>query len=209
MNMRTSSLVIAAVLLCGILYVAPALAAQPDADNDGVPDASEPLLQTDPMNRDTDGDGLDDLKDNKPVFAENPIDLGGAEPPFAIKELLVENNYDYDARKDATDHLELEVANNSSQPLNGFSIYYTITDPEGGKSEAYFKKLDGFTLPANSTARIHIDTSGLPGHYRSNPNSIYETSPAAKQFQVELKAEGYRPVSGSIKKDAGGAETAD
>lgn len=203
---KTSILAIAAAF--SLNAAMPAFAAV-DTDGDGVPDTAEPLIHTDPMNADTDGDGMNDLKDDNPVFAANTIAADGAAAPFSIKEALVENNYDPVARKDATDHLELQVANASSQDLSGFSIYYTITDKDTGTKEAYLSKLDGFTVPANGDARIHFDDSGMPGRFRANPNSIYITSQNAKLFTVELKADGYQPVTVEINKDAGGAETAD
>ena len=186
----------------------PAFAAQ-DTDGDGVPDTAEPLIHTDPMNADTDGDGMNDLADANPVNAANPIKADGAATPFTIGEALVENNYDYAARKDAVDHLELQVVNPTGADLTGFSLYYTITDKDNGDVEAYFQPLDGFSVPAGADARIHLDDSGLPGHFRANPNSIYATSMAAKLLTVEIKADGYAPLNIEINKDAGGAETAD
>ncbi|MEC3863099.1 hypothetical protein VK792_17540 [Mesobacterium sp. TK19101] len=187
----------------------PAFAAT-DTDGDGVPDTAEPLIHADPMNADTDGDGMNDLKDDNPVFAAtDPIATDGAATPFTVKEALVEDNYNYAAKKDATDHLELQVVNTTGQDLKNFSVYYTITDKDLGTKEAYFKALDSFSVPANGDARIHFDDSGLPGHFRANPNSIYLTSQNAKLFTVELKAEGFKPLTLEINKDAGGAEAAD
>mgnify|MGYP003625098439 CR=1 FL=1 len=208
MTLLSKTSLLAMIAAFGIATAAPVLAAQ-DTDGDGVPDSAEPLIQTDPLNADTDGDGINDLKDKNPVFAANPIKADGAAAPFTIKEALVENNYDYAARKNATDHLELQVANSTAKALTGFSIYYTIKDNDTGTTEGYYKKLDGFSVPAGGDARIHLDESGLPGHYRANPNSIYKTSMAAKQFTVELKADGFQPVSVDIAKDKGGAEKAD
>ena len=203
---RTSMIAILTAFTLGV--AAPAFAAQ-DTDGDGVPDTAEPLIHTDPMNPDTDGDGANDLKDDSPVFVTNPIKADGAGAPFTIKEVLVENNYDYAARKDATDHLELQVVNPTGADMSGFSVYYTIKDKDTSDTEAYYKVLSGFTVPAGGDARIHFDDSGLPGHFRANPNSIYVTSQNAKLFAVEVKAEGYQPVTVEIQKDAGGAETAD
>ena len=180
-----------------------------DTDGDGVPDASEVLLGTDPLVADTDGDGQNDLADADPAFMANPLDMTGAPATFAIKEALVENNYDYAAKKDATDHLELLVTNPGSAPLTGLSIYYGITDADTGKVEGTFRKLDGFSVPAGSEARIHFDDAALAGHFRANPNSIYITSQAAKTVAVVLKADGFAPVSVDVAKDKGGAEAAD
>lgn len=208
MKTLTKTSMIAMLTAFTLSAAAPALAAQ-DTDGDGVPDTAEPLIHTDPLNPDTDGDGVNDLKDTDPVWAADPIKADGAAAPFKIKEALVENNYDYAARKDAPDHLELLVSNPTGKDLTGFSIYYTITDKDLGTKEAYYKVLDGFTVPAGGEARIHFDDSGLPGHFRANPNSIYVTSQNAKLFTVELKADGFQPATVEIHKDAGGAEKAD
>ena len=174
-----------------------------DSDGDGVPDTAEVLLGTDPMVADTDGDGQNDLADAE------PIDMTGAAAPFAIKEALVENNYDYAAKKDATDHLELLVTNSGSTDLTGLSIYYSMKDADTGKVEGTFRKLDGFTVPAGGEARIHFDDGTVAGHFRANPNSIYITSQAAKTITFVLKADGLAPVSMDVAKDKGGAEAAD
>ncbi len=186
----------------------PVLAAT-DTDGDGVPDSAEPLIHSDPKNADTDGDGINDLKDDNPIQAPNPIQADGAPTPFSVKEALVENNYDYAAKKDAPDHLELQVVNPTGKELSGFSIYYEIKDLESGATESYFAPLTGFSVPANGDARIHFDDSGLAGHFRANPNGIYATSMAAKLFSVEIKADGFQPLNLEINKDAGGAEAAD
>ena len=180
-----------------------------DTDGDGVPDSSEVLLGTDPMVADTDGDGQNDLADADPAFMANLLDMTGAAAPFAIKEALVENNYGYAAKKDATDHLELLVTNSGSTDLSGFSIYYSITDADTGKVEGTFHKLDGFIVPAGGEARIHFDDAAVAGHFRANPNSIYITSQAAKTVTFVLKADGFAPASVDVAKDKGGAEAAD
>ncbi len=180
-----------------------------DTDGDGIPDTSEVLLGTDPLMADTDGDGQNDLVDKTPVLAENTIPTSGAPAPFQIAEALVENNYDLVAKAAAPDHLELLVKNTGTADLTGFSLYYQITDNDSGVVEGYLRRLDGFVLPANGEARINVDDSGLPGHFRANPNGIYVTSQAAKTFAVTLAADGFAPVTVEIAKDAGGAEAAD
>ena len=199
----------------GALFVAIGLAGAPawagnhDLDGDGIPNAAEPLLNTDPLNADTDGDGLNDLADDKPVFAENPMRLTGAAAPFSIGEALVENNFDYALNKDAPDHLEIQIMNPGAAALSGFSIYYTVLDLDAGTTEAYFKPLEGFSVPAGGDARIHLDSGETPGHFRDNPNGSYATSQAAKLMTVTVGIEGFAPVAVEINKDAGGAEAAD
>lgn len=199
-----------AAMLLTMTHLAP-LQAQTtgDADGDGVPDASEALLGTDPLMADTDGDGQNDLADTDPTFLPNPLDAGGAPAPFAIKEALVENNYDFAQKKAAPDHLELLITNVGSKELTGFSIYTSILDADSGKTEAFTRKLDGFSVPAGGEARIHFDEATIPGHFRANPNSIYVTSQAAKTFTVVVKMDGFAPVTTEIAKDKGGAEAAD
>lgn len=210
MTLKKHISTLALVSILGLTLANPGFSqSTTDTDGDGVPDASEALLGTDPMATDTDGDGQNDLADADPAFMVNPLDMTGAPAPFAIKEALVENNYDYAAKKDATDHLELLVTNSGSTDLSGFSIYYSVTDADTGKVEGTFRKLEGFSVPAGGEARVHFDDGAVAGHFRTNPNSIYITSEAAKTVSFILKADGFAPVSVDVAKDKGGAEAAD
>jgi hypothetical protein len=210
MTLKKHVSTLALVSLLGLTLANPGFSqTDPDTDGDGVPDASEALLGTDPMVADTDGDTQNDLADADPAFMANPLDMTGAPATFAIKEALVENNYDPAAKADATDHLELLVTNSGTTDLSGLSIYYSITDADTGQVEGTFRTLDGFTVPAGGEARIHFDDAAMAGHFRANPNSIYITSQAAKTVTVVLKADGLAPVSVDIAKDKGGAEEAD
>ena len=180
-----------------------------DTDGDGVPDAAEVLLGTDPLVADTDGDGQNDLADADAAFAPNPMAMDGPAAPFTITEALVENNVDPVLKVTADDHLEVAISNSGATDLTGFSIYYAITDVDSGVVEGTFQTLDGFVVPAGSETRIHLDAGTTPGHFRTNPNSIYVTSQAAKTVTVVVQAAGFAPVSVDIAKDAGGPELAD
>ena len=171
-----------------------------DSDGDGAPDIAETTRGTDPQNADTDGDGLNDSADAQPVALANPIITTATTKGFEITSAKAEDNYDPVARKDASDHLELEVKNIISEDLRDFELYYTVTDSQTKATESYYKKLDGFVVPRNSSRRIHIDTSGVAGHFQANPNSLYYKSPNAKTFAVELAASGYAPVQGRLRK---------
>ena len=197
------------LILNAVLALPVAAQTTTDTDGDGVPDASEVLLGTDPMVADTDGDGLNDLADTDAAFMPNPMKMDGGQAPFTIAEALVENNYDPVKKADATDHLELLIKNPGTQDLTGFSIYVAIKDADTGTTEGTFRKLDGFIVPAGGEARINFDDGAAPGHFRANPNSIYATSQAAKTFTIAVQVDGFAPVTTEIAKDKGGAEQAD
>ncbi len=197
-----------ATLLALVLSAGMAHAAGPDADGDGVPDAAEPLLHTDPMNADTDGDGQNDLADAAPVVAPDPMTQAGMPAPYRLGEVLVENNVDPATHTDAPDHLEIQIFNDGPADLAGFTLYYTFTDADSGETEAYILR-PAVVVPANGEARINVDDGTLPEHLRANPNSIYVTSLAAKHVTVAVQADGFQPVTATVEKDAGGAETAD
>jgi hypothetical protein len=55
----------------------------------------------------------------------------------------------------------------------------------------------------------HFDNDARSSHFGANPNSIYYTSKNNQTLDVTLWSDGYAPKSLQIKKDAGGAETAD
>lgn len=179
-----------------------------DMDGDGVPDISESLLHTDPMNPDTDGDGQNDLADSDPVNAADPTVAGGAAATYRLGEILVENNVDPATKKDAPDHLEIQVFNDGAADLSGLTLYYTLTDADSGAKESYVYHPQ-VTVPAGGEARIHVDDGTTPEHLRANPNSLYVTSMAGKHVTVSLQADGFAAVQGTIEKDPGGAEAAD
>lgn len=185
----------------------PAMAAT-DTDGDGIPDAAEPVLGTDPVNADTDGDGVNDLADKQPLVAENPIAQTGNSKGLSFTA-KVEDNFDPATKKDVSDHLELEVKNISGEALNDLVMFYSMKDDGTGKIESYYKPLPDIAVKAGKTVTLNFDDTGLPGHFRDNPNSGYHTSQNAKTFTVQLAASGYAPVQIEFKKDKGGAEQAD
>lgn len=198
------------VLVLNALLAMPVIAQTTvDTDADGVPDASEALLGTDPMLADTDGDGVNDLADADATFMPNPMKMDGPAAAFTIAEALVEDNYDPVKKASAPDHLELLIKNPGTTDLTGLSVYVAIKDADTGMTEGSLRKLDGAVVPAGGETRIHFDDATEPGHFRANPNSIYITSPAAKTFSIAVQADGFAPVTTEIAKDKGGAEQAD
>ena len=196
-------------LIAGIAILPHAgQAAGVDTDGDGIPDTAEPVLGTDPFNADTDGDGVNDLADKTPVFSEKKLDPEGKSNGLSFTG-KVEDNFDPATKKDVTDHLELEVKNTPSGDLKDLTAYYSIQDEVTGKVEAYYVPLKGLTIKAGEAIAVNFDDSGLPGHFRDNPNSSYHKSENAKLFTVQLAASGFAPVEIEIHKDTGGAEKAD
>src|SRR5215216_2730314 len=103
-----------------------ATAGGPDADGDGLPDAPEILLSTDPNNPDTDGDGQNDREDKQPTFTDNPISETTTTQGFRINSILVENNVGANNRA-VSDHLELSITNITNTTLTNFDVYYIFT----------------------------------------------------------------------------------
>jgi len=177
-----------------------------DTDGDGIPDAAEVLLGTDPQNPDTDGDGQNDKVDKNPLKADNPIVETSTTQGFKINSVLAENNVDAGGAA-ADDHLELTVTNTGAADItSGWDLFYSLTDKTTGDVQSFYMPLPGFSIPAGKTVRLHVDTSGAAGHFRADPNSAYYKGQNAMQVDVTLHAKGFAPQTSGVKKDAGGAE---
>lgn len=182
---------------------------QTDTDKDGIPDNAEKILQTDPQNPDTDGDGISDLKDKQPLIVNGTALSADGSTGFIIDKVLVEDNYDPVKQKDAPDHLEIFLTNKADQDISSFTLVYTITDMKTNDSQSYRLPLDNFTLKRAETTSIHIDTESGLNHFRANPNSLYYLSQNKRRVDVLVAADGYALQEKSVNKDEGGAETAD
>ncbi|WP_292466191.1 hypothetical protein [Methanolobus sp.] len=180
-----------------------------DSDGDGIPDNAEGLLGTDPLNPDTDGDGIYDKEDSNPNLVYTIPEALSGPKGFAIKEVLVENNYDEIAKKDASDHLEISLENLADTEINNFTVYYTITDINASAKQSYELPLDGFNLQLGETKAVHIDIEQGLNHYRANPNSLYYKSMNELEFNVMVSTPAYQSQTSSVIKDAGGEELAD
>lgn len=180
-----------------------------DSDGDGIPDNAENVLGTDSLNADTDGDGINDNLDNNPVLVDTVPQVASGTNGFVIKQVLVENNYDEVAKKDASDHLEIILENTGNSTINNFSVYYSISDVNTSSTQSYELQLPGFTLQPMETKSIHIDTQQGTNHYRANPNSLYYKDQNQLDISVMVNAAGYQSQTLAVTKDAGGAELAD
>jgi hypothetical protein len=213
-NIRgTLSLAMVCCLLLGCMGVQSAFAqgsgstagvTADDQDGDGIPDAAEKLLGTNPYTADTDGDGINDVDDPNPTMAENPIvETSTVTLPITLTDVRVEDNQ-------TADHLEITMHNTGAETLNGFELYYTITDKKDGTQEGYYAKLDGLVIDADATATIHFDNDVVtPNHYYGNMNGLYGTSANGLLFTITLHASGYAPIDFSVEKAVGTAEVAD
>ena len=140
-----------------------------------------------------------------PVTA-NPITNTSTEAGLTITKALVENNVAADTGKAVDDHLEVELKNTSTTPLDDVSIYYTITDPASGASESYYAELTGFTIAPGASRIAHFDASSAADHYPVNKYSLYYTDKNALTVDVTASSPTTKPATFTVHKDAGGAE---
>ena len=139
----------------------------------------------------------------------DPIANNSTVQALEIDSVLVENNVD-SAGKAASDHLEIALTNTGASELTGFETYYTFTDSKTSDTESYYAKLpDTFTIPAGGKRVAHFDNTGAPDHFAVNEFSLYYTDTNALDVTVKVSAADAAPQTATVKKDAGGAETAD
>jgi Bacterial TSP3 repeat len=206
---------IALTLGLGLATLALPAYAATDTDGDGIPDKAEALLGTDPLVADTDGDGTSDKADDKPLEMANPIAQGGKPGGLKIVAGIVENNVDAATKKDADDHIELDLKNTSGDDISGVEVFIAMTDDMSGAVENSYRKLAAMKIGKGATGKLHFDIKGSPDfaaatdHFRANPNSALYKSPNPKTLVVQVSAPGFAPAEIVIKKDKGGAETAD
>ncbi len=180
-----------------------------DTDQDGITDQAEKVLGTDPSKADTDGDGINDLQDTDPAYTPNPIANSATGAGIQIVEARVEDNVNPTTKKDAPDHLEVQLKNLTDQTLSSFEVYYSILDTKTDKKEGYYLALTGFTLAPHETTSVHFDGGQGSGHFSENIYSSYRLSGDPKLFDVMISTPLYKPETRAIKKDAGGAEVPD
>jgi hypothetical protein len=136
----------------------------------------------------------------------NPITNTSTTDGLTITKALVENNVAADTGKAVDDHLEVELENTSTAPLDKISIYYTITDPTTGASEHYYAELPGFTIAPGASRIAHFDGSTATDHFPVNPYSLYYTDKNALSIDVMASSPTVKPATFTVNKDAGGAE---
>jgi hypothetical protein len=191
------------------LAALPVQAAPGDVDGDGIPDPAEALLGTDPMTADTDGDGMNDKDDQKPLEVADPIPDAGKSGGLVIRSAKVEDNMDPKTRRDVADHLEIELRNPGASEIKGLQVFFTIKDDKGPTIESYYRSLPGFTVNAGSSRALHFDLKGATDwaaatdHFRSNEHSMLYKTPNSKTVAIKVAVDGYAPSRVTIKKDEG------
>jgi hypothetical protein len=139
----------------------------------------------------------------------NPIKNDSDTQALTIDEVLVENNED-DQGNAVDDHLEIALTNTGSDELDGFEIYYTISDPTTGDTESYYAALPAdFTIAPGDQRVVHFDNTGQPDHFAVNQYSLYYTDTNALEVTVEVSARDSAIATSTVQKDAGGEEEAD
>lgn len=171
--------------------------------------ASAPVMQTE--SEATASPESTDAASDQPVLpvTANPISNSATAPGLKIEQVLVENNTDPATGRDAPDHLEIALRNESQEELTDFEVYYEISDLVTGAKEGYYRKLDGFTIPAGGTRVVHFDNTGEKDHYADNEFSLYHLSLNPMQIDVMVSAAGVAPQIASVMKEAGGDENPD
>ena len=180
-----------------------------DSDGDGIPNSAEKVLGTDPLNPDTDGDGINDLQDTTPTLVDIPPQPSSGPVGFKITSILAQNNYDPVAKHDAPDHLEIELQNTAGINITDLTTYYIITNPKTNQKESYLVPLTGLVLNAGATKSIHFDQRSGVDHFRANPNGMYYTSVDELLFSVTISANGYQAQNAEVTRDAGTVEVPD
>lgn len=175
-----------------------------DTDGDGIPDQVEKTYGTNPYTADTDGDGINDKADKEPLKTENPIKETSTTPlELKIKDARVEDNA-------TADHLEITLTNTGKTALSSFDIYYSITDKVDKTQESYYQALNGLSINPGETKTIHFDNQiSESGHYYGNMSGLYGTSKNGLTFDIQLHANGFKPMEFKVEKAKGTAEVAD
>ncbi len=141
--------------------------------------------------------------------ADNPINNTSTVQALKIDYVLVENNVD-STGKAASDHLEIALTNTGTTELTAFEVFYTFTDATTNVTENYDAKLPAdFTIPAGEQRIAHFDNSGAPDHLPVNEFSLYYTDTNALDVTVTVSATDTTTQTTTLRKDAGGPETAD
>lgn len=136
----------------------------------------------------------------------DPINNASTVQALKLDSILVENNVD-STNRPVSDHIEVTAENTGTATLNGFEVFYTVTDPGAKLSESYYTKLPAtFTIAPGAKRTIHFDNTGAADHFPVNKFGLFYTSKDALDIKVKVSATGAAPQTISAHKAAGGAE---
>ncbi len=117
---------------------------EPDADCDGVSDADERAHGTNPLNSDTDGDGIDDYQDDYPLNPNKSVDTTA--PVITLRGTSTLTLYRYNTYteagatakddRDGTVSVHIVGSVDTSVPKT-YRVAYHATDKKGNKSVKY------------------------------------------------------------------------
>jgi hypothetical protein len=138
--------------------------------------------------------------------SSNPISNTATASGLIVVNALAENNVDAKTNQPVADRLEVTLKNTSSNTINGFEIYYTMTDAVTKKSESYYLPLTGLSIAAGESATVFFDNQGGSNHYGENTFSIYRNSKNQVDFAIEVSAHGVAVAKGATVKSAGTGE---
>ncbi len=117
---------------------------EPDADCDGVSDADERAHGTNPLNSDTDGDGIDDYQDDYPLNPNKSVDITA--PVITLRGTSTLTLYRYNtyteagatAKDDRDGTVSVHIVGSvDTSVAKTYRIAYHATDKKGNKSVKY------------------------------------------------------------------------
>ncbi len=136
-----------------------------DSDGDGLGDREELLVGTDPLDADTDGDGVDDGEDEDPGSVRSP-DADGDGLPDEVEEALGTDPYDPDTDGDGVldldeliDGTDPRVADTDGDGLSDGEEASQATDPLDEDTDADGLS-DGDEVHGHGTDPLDADTDG-------------------------------------------------
>jgi len=139
----------------------------------------------------------------------NPIVNTATEKNLEISYAAVEDNIDPATGQAIDDRLELTLKNVGAGTLDGFEVYYEMTDVVTGQAEAYYQKLDGISIPAGSETTVFFDNVTDPGHFPENDFSIYRSSTNEVDFTIQVSAATAQIATATAVKATGTGEKVD
>jgi predicted Fe-Mo cluster-binding NifX family protein len=137
---------------------------------------------------------------------KNPIVNNAKTKGVTIVQTWVQDNVDPLTAAPIADRLQLKISNTTSKAISNLEIFYTMKDSVTNAAESYYKKLNGYTLPAKKISYLYFDNMKAPGHFSENKYSIYRSSNNEVKFTIELSAKGFVPQFSTAIKAKGTTE---